>query len=249
MNLRKSLFISTVLFLTINPTIVFAAGNVTNQSFNNAKKMLMANVYSMPEFRSTVYCNAKFDDKKNITLPVGFDDRQFTKRSKRVEFEHIVPAENFGRTFAEWRDGSPQCVDNKGKAFKGRRCPEKVNTEYRYMQSDMYNLYPAIGSVNALRSNYNFTMLSGVESDFGACDMRIDSRKAQPPESARGVIARSYLYMDQAYKRYNMSSSQRKLMIAWDKMYPVTQLECQRSIIIKKIQKNENPVLAERCKK
>ncbi|MCL1052221.1 hypothetical protein L2755_21760 [Shewanella abyssi] len=43
----------------------------------------------------------------------------------------------------------------------------------------MHNLFPAIGAVNALRSNYHFTMLSSsVKSDFGRYDMRIDDRKA-----------------------------------------------------------------------
>ena len=102
-----------------------------------------------------------------------------------------------------------QCINNKGKAFKGRKCAEKVNIEYRHMQSDMFNLYPAIGAVNALRSNYNFTMLPGVKSDFGSCAMKIDNRKAEPPEAARGQIARAYLYMSDAYKRYSMSKSQR----------------------------------------
>lgn len=54
-----------------------------------------------------------------------------------------------------WRDGHDSCVNSKGKTFKGRKCASKLSKEYRYMQSDMYNLFPAIGSVNALRSNYN----------------------------------------------------------------------------------------------
>lgn len=33
-----------------------------------------------------------------------------------------MPAENFDRTFIEWRDGHNQCVNSKGKEFKGRRC-------------------------------------------------------------------------------------------------------------------------------
>lgn len=45
--------------------------------------------------------------------------------------------------------------------------------------------------VNALRSNYNFTMLPSAKSDFGSCDMRIDDRKAQPPLAARGDMART----------------------------------------------------------
>lgn len=36
------------------------------------------------------------------------------------------------------------------------------------MQADMYNLYPAIEAVNALKGNYNFTMLPGEKSNFGS---------------------------------------------------------------------------------
>jgi len=59
----------------------------------------------------------------------------------------------------------------------------------------MHNLAPAIGAVNALRSNYEFTMLPGVRPTFGTCEMKIEGRKVEPPETARGIIARTYLYM------------------------------------------------------
>jgi deoxyribonuclease-1 len=122
-----------------------------------------------------------------------------------------------------------------------------VNFEYRYMQSDMFNLYPVIGAVNALRSNYNFTMLPTIKSDFGSCSMKIDNRKAEPPEISRGQIARTYLYMDNTYKRYNMSKSQRQLMDAWDKMYPVNTWECQRAKKISNLQKSKNNIVLSRC--
>lgn len=102
--------------------------------------------------------------------------------------------------------------------------------------------------VNALRSNYNFTMLPSVKSDFGSCTMKIDNRKAEPPEAARGQIARTYLYMEGAYKRYNMSKSQRQLMNAWDKMYPVNAWECARAKKITGIQQNDNHIVKSRCK-
>jgi deoxyribonuclease-1 len=44
------------------------------------------------------------------------------EQARRLQWEHVVPAENFGRSFPEWRDGDPTCVDNRGKAFKGRNC-------------------------------------------------------------------------------------------------------------------------------
>ena len=223
-----------------------AAGNEWNDSFSKAKKTLERQIYH--DHRITLYCGAAFDEKKNVTLPEGFTAAKHEKRAGKLEWEHVVPAENFGQAFAEWREGDAQCVDNRGKAFKGRKCAEKVNKDYRYMQADMYNLYPAIGAVNALRQNYNFQMLPGEKPDFGSCEMRIADRKAEPPIRSRGQIARTYKYMADAYApRYRMSRQQTQLMDAWDKMYPVDAWECTRARRIERLQGNENPFVKERC--
>ncbi len=236
--------IITLLITSLATTSTLAA-NQEIQSFSKAKKLLEKQIYK--NNRTTLYCGALFDAKKKVTPPKGFTTTKYTKRAKKVEWEHVVPAENFGRTFSEWRDGNKLCTNSKGKAFKGRKCAKKTNIEYRYMQADMFNLYPAIGAVNALRSNYNFTMLPAVKSDFGSCAMKIENRKAEPPEAARGQIARTYLYMEDAYKRYSMSKSQRQLMGAWDKMYPVDAWECTRAKKITNLQQSENKVVKSRC--
>ena len=236
-----------VLTLALISPVILAGGNQSNQSFNKAKKSLMNTVYAAAADRLTIYCDAKFDAEKKVTAPEGFTSKTHVKRSKKIEFEHIVPAQNFGLAFVEWREGHPECVTRKGKSFKGRNCAAKINTEYRYMQADMYNLYAAIGSVNALRSNYNFQMIPSESSDFGSCEMIIHKRKAQPPEQARGRIARTYLYMDQVYSKYSMSKQQRKLMASWDNQYPITDIECARAAEIFKLQGNINPVANKRC--
>ena len=115
------------------------------------------------------------------------------------------------------------------------------------MQSDLYNLFPAIGAVNAMRSNYNFVASLDRSSSFGSCKMIISDRKAMPPESSRGRIARTYLYMQATYKRYKMSKQQNNLMSAWDKMYPASEWECSRAERIHAIQGNQNKIMAERC--
>ena len=240
----KSFKIAAAL-LAFVPVLGFSQGNSVNDSFNKAKQLLERQVYF--DHRVTLYCAAEFDAKKNITLPPGFVAQKHQKRATKVEWEHVVPAENFGRTFKEWREGDPVCVNNKGKSYKGRRCAERANQEYRFMQADMYNLYPAIGAVNAARQNYNFQMLPHAQSDFGTCEMKIDGRRAEPPERARGQIARTHLYMASAYPRFRLSDQQRKLMTAWDRMYPVDSWECTRAGRIEKIQKNENPFVKEAC--
>ncbi|KXO13305.1 Endonuclease I precursor [Moritella sp. JT01] len=235
-----------ITLLALTTTITNATGNKIIYSFNKAKKNLERSVYQ--DHRETLYCVAKFDGKKNVLPAYGFITSKYQKRAKRIEWEHVVPAENFGRAFKEWRKGHSQCVSSKGKHFKGRKCAEKISKQYRLMQSDMYNLFPAIGAVNALRSNYNFSVLPSAKSNFGSCQMKIEDRKVEPPINARGRIARSYLYMDIAYSKFKLSRQQRQLMTAWDKMYPVNKWECERSRRIKKIQGNDNRVVMQRCK-
>ncbi|PSV88255.1 endonuclease [Photobacterium leiognathi] len=228
-------------------------GNITIQSFSKAKKHMQRDIYTNPSHMETLYCGASFDKDKYIELPQGFTTEVHKKRTGRWEAEHIIPAENFGRVFIEWREGHAVCVDRKDKPFKGRKCAEKANKEYRLMQSDLYNLYPAIGAVNATRQNYNFVILPDSANKsyrtFGSCEMIIDSKgkKAQPPERSRGIIARTYMYFEAVYPKYKMSGQQRRLMEVWDKTYPVTQWECERSERIKKVQGNHNPILLSRC--
>ena len=244
-------FLILLLFGTITlfvaPALMADGGNTYNDSFPKAKEWLLGRVYT--DHRTTVYCEAEFMPDKTIILPQGFKTDKYQARAHRLEWEHIVPAENFGRTFPEWRDGHPDCIDKSGKPFKGRKCAELANKSYRLMQADMYNLYPAIGAVNASRQNYNFIQFQDdTKSSFGSCLMKIHDRKAEPPTPARGVIARTYLYFEDAYSRYRMSDSQRNLMQAWDRLYPVTEWECERSCRIYNIQKNKNKILEKRCK-
>ncbi|CAG35020.1 endonuclease [Desulfotalea psychrophila] len=240
-----------ILLLTL--TILLCSGqasahNTKISSFATAKRTLLQKVYY--DHRQTIYCGATFSRDKNVQPPLGFHTLKHKKRAGRIEWEHVVPAENFGKSFSEWREGSAVCRDSKGRSFKGRRCAQKANRTYRYMQADMYNLYPAIGAVNAMRSNYNFTMLAGKgTSSFGSCQMIIAKRKAQPPEEARGRIARTYKYMEWAYPQYSMSRQQQKLSRAWDRQYPVSNWECTRAERIEKIQGNRNPFVAKACQK
>ena len=150
---KKTILFAAAAFFIVASGAVFAAGNEHIESFNKAKKLLEQKVYF--DHRVTFYCQAPFDAKKNITLPEGFSAPKHAKRSSRVEWEHVVPAENFGRAFVEWREGNAACVDSKGRSFKGRKCAEKVNASYRLMQSDLYNLYPSAEIQGNLNEGYS----------------------------------------------------------------------------------------------
>ncbi|MBK7962455.1 MAG: endonuclease [Bdellovibrionales bacterium] len=64
---------------------------------------------------------------------------------------------------------------------------------------------------------------------FGSCRAKIEDRKFEPMDFAKGVVARTYMNFENRYPGHGVvSDKNRKLYEAWDKMYPVTPLECRR---------------------
>lgn len=214
------------------------------QNFTEAKNILQEHIWH--DQRKTVYCGAEFDENKNIILPAGFETTKHISRAGRMEWEHAVPAENFGRAFAAWRDGHPACEQN-GKAYRGRRCAEKTSPAFRKMEADMYNLFPAIGAVNAVRGNRQYAELPGVEPEFGSCAARLEGNRFEPPDRAKGMVARAALYMERQYPEYRISRQQKRLFNAWNGQFPPDRQECERARRIAKIQRNENMVVKEAC--
>ena len=198
----------------------------------------------------TIYCGCKYIEKTIDLKSCGYQVQKNAKRASRLEWEHVVPAEAFGQSFAEWRQGAEKCI-KKNRKFRGRKCAE-TNPEFARMEGDLYNLWPEIGELNGLRNNYSMAEL-GAEKElnnrFGQCRVKIEGRKFEPMAHAKGRVARVYLYMDQAYPgRGVISEKNRKLFENWDRLHPVDEWECKRGNEIEKIQGNENPILALRCR-
>jgi deoxyribonuclease-1 len=252
-----SLFTIFVLAIVISTSgIVIAAdqaqtGNTTNDSFNKSKQLLHSVIYKDAASRQDIYCGCKYDEKKDVDFnSCGYKPEKDNQRAHRIEWEHAIPAETFGQSFKEWREGHPDCVDNKGKSFKGRKCAEKVNPKYRLMQADMYNLNPAVGEVNGLRSNYSMAMIPGANYRFGEYRTKIEDRKIEPRPEVRGEIALTYFYMEQAYPGHGIiSGKNEKLFQAWDKADPVDEWECERASRIAKIQVNVTLVVVQACER
>ena len=214
-------------------------------SFSKSKKLLLKLYRDNPV---TLYCGCSFKGKKPNLSSCGYIPKKNKKRANRIEWEHVVPAHAFGKSFSEWRNGHPKCVKKNGKKFKGRKCAEKMNDEYRRMQADMFNLYPAIGEVNARRSNYSMSIIEGENREFGKCDVEISDGIIEPGGEIRGEIARTYLYMDSTYPdRGIISKKNRKLFDAWNQSDPVDEWECERAKRIEKIQGNRNEVVMKSC--
>lgn len=217
------------------------------KSFHKAKRLMMQ-VYQSRMF--TFYCGCRFfTDKTLDTKDCGYQPKRKSSRSKRMEWEHVVPAENFGRSFASWRDGHPKCKTAK-KRYKGRRCARKIDKQFKFMEADLYNLYPAIGELNMLRSNYTLYMVAGEKREFGSCDFEVEDKLAEPRPSIRGDIARTYYYMDRAYPGHGIiGKSKRKLLAIWNQQDPVDEWECRRAAKIEQLQGNANEIVKPLCQK
>ena len=214
-----------------------------NQSFSKTKKTLLKKVYY--DHHYTFYCAIPFQvrqvngKQKAIVKPIqeGFHYRKNQKRASRIEWEHIMPAEQFGGALACWHTGNSKCIKH-GKKYKGRKCCEKVSTEFRLMQADMNNLVPAIGEINGDRSNFRYMDTnSSIKGQYGQCPMLIDfkARRAYPAQYTKGFIGRDYLYMSKKY-HIKLSKRERKMMEVWSK-YPETVWEKTREQRINLLQR------------
>ena len=237
-----------IVCLIVNQSV---AQNRRIDSLSDAKHILQDLIYT--DYFETIYCGATYHPKtkKIIAYPDVFNETVIANRSERIEYEHIVPVENFGRTFKEWRKGDKRCV-SKGIHYKGRKCANKVNKKFRLMQADMYNLYPSVGSVNAIRMNKPFIRLpQNIEPVFGtSCLFKVADNSVEPPDRAKGIVARTYLYFSEVYpKRFQLNTQQLHQMIDWHIQYPVTEWECTRTARIEAIQKSENLITKEACQK
>lgn len=185
------------------------------------------------------YCGCNIQIKGKLWKPdltsCGYQARKQQARANRIEWEHIVPAWEFGHQLQCWQKG-------------GRKNCAQNNNKFNKMEADLHNLVPAIGEVNSDRNNFRFSQWNGKANQYGQCDMVVDfkNRQAQPPANTRGKIARTYLYMQKTYG-LKIASSQLKLYKAWDKTYPVDTIECKRDNAIARTQGNHNPFVQNAC--
>lgn len=226
----------TVSLIILSPTTFASPAHPT--SFSQAKK-LAKKMYSAQLPTTSFYCGCDISIKgkkwNTDFARCGYQVRKQEVRAGRIEWEHIVPAWEFGHQKQCWQKG-------------GRKNCTKKDAGFKKMEADLHNLVPAIGEVNGDRSNFRFSQWNGKAQQYGQCHMIVDfkARKVEPPVKTRGKIARTYLYMQKTYK-LKIAKSQLKLFKAWDKAYPVDKMECKRDKEIAKIQGNHNSFVSNHC--
>jgi deoxyribonuclease-1 len=193
-------------------TVYFAASVSLAQeppsSFSSAKKLL-ADIHEEIDYQFTLYCGCPYSRTTTSGGQVnrevcGVETRKNETRSKRIEWEHVVPASWFGQTRACWQlkeEAYPE--DCEGKS--GRKCCDSVNEDFKLAHNDPNNLFPSVGEVNADRSNHAYGEVPGEPRVYGACNAEIIELSGggslfEPAEGkVRGTVARAMLYMAQVY--------------------------------------------------
>lgn len=206
-------------------------------NFDRAKILLRQHVYHDQNVNGalgTLYCGCNWEwagssGGRIDHASCGYEVRAQQTRANRIEWEHIVPAYWIGNQRECWQEGGRQnCVS--------------TDPAFRIIEADMHNLSPSVGEVNADRSNYRFGMLPGADFRHGACDFRVDfsARVAEPRSEVKGLVSRVHFYI---YDRYDlrMSSQQERLLMSWDRAYPVTEWELERDRRIAAVMGHSNP--------
>jgi deoxyribonuclease-1 len=223
--------------LYVFSSMVFA---LSPDSFSKSKKIAAQLFKTHPQ---TIYCQCRYEEKEADLASCNMQAADSIKRAHRIEWEHMMAAEHFGQQFECWR--VPLCINNKGKAYKGRKCCELIDERFRHIESELYNLWPEVGVVNQARSNYRFGMLPE-QNDYLGCAIKIDKklRRAEPSDDAKGVVARAYLFMSYKYD-VSLSASQKNLFMVWDKEFPPDEWEREWALQVASIEGYYNPYITE----
>lgn len=240
--LVKGMTVKKVIILFILPLLTFSFSPQTYSdspaSFSRAKtiaKKLFAHQ------RETLYCSCRFDEANLVDLSsCNMQQASSIKRAKRIEWEHIMPAEHFGRYFQCWQQAM---CEKDGKVYGGRKCCEKIDPVFKHTESELYNLWPSVGVINQVRSNYYYSKIKSKSQLYG-CDFSVDKIKktVEPRNAIKGLVARANLFMSY---RYNvpLSKEQRNLFESWHVKYPPTAAEKNWARQVAEIEGYHNPYI------
>ncbi|MCB1778771.1 MAG: endonuclease [Candidatus Competibacteraceae bacterium] len=219
----------------------------TASTFTGTKKALYDQVYR--DHRVTFYCGCDYSADRKIDLAsCGLSALADKPRAQRIEAEHIFPAAQFGNFRPCWRKPRdfPECIKSSGNIVSGRECCQRVDPIFQAAHNDLMNLVPSVGEVNGKRSDYNWGMIAGEKRAFGTCNIEVDSstRRAEPPETVMGDIARTMFYMSDTYG-FRLSRQDEQLYTAWSRMDPPDTWEVERNRRIAAIQGKGNRFVEE----
>ncbi|MEY9828901.1 deoxyribonuclease-1 [Sinorhizobium fredii] len=209
------------------------------ESYEQAKRLM----YNDVQDAQSLYCGCTLDlaSRKFDASACGYVPRNDNARAKRVEAEHVVPAywlDKFHLGQSCWIK-APECGD-------ARNCCLAKDARFRDAHNDLVNLVPAIGELNADRSNLLYGEIAGEARQYGMCDFEVDGTTSlsEPRPDIRGDVARIYFYMADQYA-LSYPANVKSMLEAWNAADPVSVVEKERNERILALQGHANKYVSE----
>ncbi len=207
-------------------------------SFPQAKSVVYQIFSSHPK---TLYCGCRFDSSHQVDLnSCHMNSAIDKKRAHKVEIEHMATADVIGHNLSCWQNS---ICEHHGKPYKGRKCCEQMDGKFRQIESELYNLWPAVGLVNIARSNYSYGVVNSTDKFYG-CDFKINraSKEVEPANKVKGIVARATLFMSDKY-HIPLSENKRQLYLSWNKSFPPSKWENEWALKVATIEGYSNPYI------
>ena len=211
--------IFSILLLSLFSNLIFAS---TPSSFIKAKQLVYQIFSNHPK---TLYCGCAYNSKHKVDL-----------RSCHMD----SAADTLGHQLSCWQT---TICEHHGKHYKGRKCCEKLDYHFRQMESELYNLWPAVGLVNIARSNYLYAEVDSTDKFYG-CDFKINksSKEVEPANKVKGIVARATLFMSDKY-HIPLVENKRQLYLSWNKAFRPSIWEKEWALKVAKIEGYSNPYI------
>ncbi|EKF74611.1 endonuclease I [Alcanivorax hongdengensis A-11-3] len=142
----------------------------------------------------------------------------------RIAVEHVYTERN---------------LRNHLNCSSARSCEQ--NADYVKMRADMHNMFPVTRHAELDRRRTLFGELPDSENSDADCGYKLSFQSFEPPDHAKGNVARAMLYMYDHYDLPLIGTLQ--MYQQWNRLDPVDDAERQRNARIKTIQGNSNPFI------
>ena len=155
----------------------------------------------------------------------------------------VYSQQRFGDVKPEWMNAEhvfPMAWVVKTLKCKDRKSCRHHSQKFRYIESDLHNIYPARRDLNTARGNYSFGEV-GDERRWLKFEFAIDYERklVEPPHVNKGEVARCMFYLVDAYDM-RLFKKQAKLLRQWNEQDPPSKEEMRRNNIIEKLQDTRN---------
>jgi len=158
----------------------------------------------------------------------------------------LYSQQRFGHVKPEWTNAEhvfPMAWVVNTLKCKDRKSCRRNSKRFKYIESDLHNIYPARRDLNMARGSYGFGEVDGDDDERRwlkfEFEIDYDRKLVEPPHVNKGEIARSMFYLVDAYG-LKLFKKQAKLLRQWNEQDPPSEEERRRNNMIEQLQETRN---------